>query len=368
MTQTTGPATGLPVNWALATRTGSGLVLPGPAVDAHEALREVERLRDGARSGEQHVRRLTGLGAGLPVPEAAVVDRPAWIASAVDGIAALTSEVPLPTSGRIPGVVGRAASGFTASVAGVQMGTLFAFLAARVLGQYDPFGGPATGGTRGDGTGEGDGRLLLVAPNVTAVRTALDVDAEDFALWVCLHEATHRLQFTAVPWLREYFRSEVGRFAGGLSAASSSLADRLPEIARSLRTAAGGGAGSLLEMIQGPEQRAVLDRLLALTTLLEGHAEHVMVEVGPDVVPTVATIRSRFTARRRGGSLLDRLLRLLLGVEAKVRQYEQGRVFVDETVARVGMDGFNAVWTSPDTLPRRAEITDPAAWVARVHG
>lgn len=372
MTETTGPTTGLPVNWALATRTGSGLVLPGPAVDAHDALREVERLRDGARTGEEHVRRLTGLGAGLPVPEAAVVDRPAWIASAVDGIAALTAEVPLPARGRTPGVLGRAASAATASVAGVQMGTLLAFLAARVLGQYDPFAGRDTAGRtddpRGDGAGEGDGRLLLVAPNVTAVRTALRVDAEDFALWVCLHEATHRLQFTAVPWLREHFRAEVGRFAGGLSDASSSLAERLPEIARSLRGARGGGAASLLEMVQGPEQRAVLDRLLALTTLLEGHAEHVMDEVGPDVVPSVATIRSRFTARRRGGSLLDRLLRLLLGMEAKVRQYEQGRVFVDETVARVGMDGFNAVWTSPETLPRRAEITDPAAWVARVHG
>ena len=93
-----------------------------------------------------------------------------------------------------------------------------------------------------------------------------------------------------------------------------------------------------------------------------------MDEVGPGVVPSVTTIRARFGERRRGGGLVDRLLRALLGVEAKVRQYEQGRVFVDAVVRRVGMDGFNAVWTSPDTLPRRAEITEPDAWIARVHG
>ena len=352
---------GLPVRWDVAAATGGRLVRPGPAVTRPEADAEVARLREGARRGEEHVRTLTGLGAGLPVPEAAVVDRPGWVASAVDGIAALTSGVDLrrPDDDRpAPGRLGRAAAAVSSAGAGVQMGTLLAFLAARVLGQYDPFGGPGA-----------TGRLLLVAPNVSAVRTGLDVDAEDFALWVCLHEATHRLQFTAVPWLRDHFRDEVSTFAGGAVALADEGAagalDRLPEIVRAVRS---GSRTSLLEVLQGPEQRAVLDRLLALTTLLEGHAEHVMDEVGPAVVPTVATIRERFGARRRGGSPVDRLLRVLLGVDAKIRQYEQGRVFVDTVVARVGMAGFNAAWTSPETLPHRSEITDPSAWIARVHG
>ncbi len=359
------PGTGLPVRWDLATATGGRLVRPGPAVAPAEADAEVARLRSGARRGEEHVRTLTSLGGGLPVPDAAVVDRPGWVASAVAGIAALTSDVDVRRSGadpddtdvapRVPGAIAGAAAAVTASAAGVQMGTLLAFLAARVLGQYDPFGGA-----------DGAGRLLLVAPNVSAVRSALDVDAEDFALWVCLHEATHRLQFTAVPWLRDHFRAEVTAFASGVAgAAGPDALERLPGIVRALRS---GGQVSILEVLQGPEQRAVLDRLLALATLLEGHAEHVMDEVGPSVVPTVATIRRRFGARRRGGSLVDRLLRMLLGVDAKVRQYEQGRRFVDEVVGRVGMAGFNAAWTSPHTLPLRAEITDPSAWIARVHG
>lgn len=355
MTVQDAATTGLPVRWDLAATTGSHLVPPGPAVSAAEAAAEVARLSDGARVGEGHVRELTGLGEGLAIPEADVVDRPSWIASATEGIAELTSQVRLPTvRSSSPGVVARAASGVTATVAAAQMGGLLSFLSTKVLGQYDPFAGPEHGG-----------RLLLVAPNIMAAREALDVDADDFALWVCVHEATHRLQFTAVPWLRDHFRDEVTSFASGMESGVTAALERLPEIAKALRSRTDV---SLLEMLQGPEQSAILDRLLALTTLLEGHAEHVMDEVGPAVVPSVEVIRRRFTARRRGGGPVDRLLRVLLGVQAKIQQYEQGRVFVDEVVGKVGMAGFNAVWTSPDTLPRRAEITDPDAWVKRVHG
>jgi putative hydrolase len=110
----------------------------------------------------------------------------------------------------------------------------------------------------------------------------------------------------------------------------------------------------------------VLDRLIALSTLLEGHADHVMDAVGPSVVPSVGTIRSRFTARRKGGGLLDRILRTVLGVEAKVRQYAEGAEFTEYVVERVGMDGFNAIWTSAETLPTRAEIAEPMTWLRRV--
>jgi coenzyme F420 biosynthesis associated uncharacterized protein len=123
----------------------------------------------------------------------------------------------------------------------------------------------------------------------------------------------------------------------------------------------------LLELLQTPEQREVLDRVLALTTLLEGHADYVMDAVGPTVVPSVATIRSRFSERRQGGGLLDRLIRAVLGVDAKIKQYEVGAEFTTAVINQIGMSGFNAVWTSPETLPTRAELADAASWVRRVH-
>jgi coenzyme F420 biosynthesis associated uncharacterized protein len=330
---------------------------PGPEVPREEAERVVEQLREVTGPAEAHVRELTGLGAGLPLLPGDVVDRRGWVSAAADGLAALTD-------GALPTGASRAIGPVLAGSAGVQAGMVLAYLGGRVLGQYDPFGGP-------DGNDDKSGRLLLVAPNIIAAQRALDVPEDDFRLWVCLHECTHRLQFTAVSWLRGYFASEVRRFLTGLDETATNALARLPEAIRATRRRtedSSGGPIGLMELLQSPQQREVFDRLIALSTLLEGHADHVMDAVGPTVVPSVATIRARFTARRRGGGVLDRILRTVLGVDAKVKQYAVGAAFTRHVVDEVGMAGFNAVWTSPETLPLRAEMSDPAAWVRRVHG
>lgn len=108
--------------------------------------------------------------------------------------------------------------------------------------------------------------------------------------------------------------------------------------------------------------------MTAVMSLLEGHADVVMDDVGPQVVPSVEQIRARFDQRRKGRGSADRLLRRLLGLEAKMRQYRDGAVFCRAVQDAVGVDGFNQVWTSPDTLPTAREITEPALWLQRVHG
>ncbi|MFD2417562.1 zinc-dependent metalloprotease [Amycolatopsis pigmentata] len=342
------------VDWSLAASTGAFLVRGGPSVSPEEARLAVSELRELTQPAENHVRGLTGLGSGLPLRPGEVVDRPGWVRSAAAGLDALTSRAlkSLPANPLGPILAGSA---------GVQTGVVLAFLASRVLGQYDPFGGS-----------DSSGRLLLVAPNVVTAQQALDVPGRDFRMWVCLHESTHRLQFTAVGWLKDYFADEVERLVGGLTGNNGeSLPDllgRIPDAVREARRTKADGVLALGQLLRSPEQRAVFDRLLALSTLLEGHADYVMDAVGPGVVPSVETIRARFTVRRRGGGILDRVLRSLLGVDAKIRQYAQGAAFTRQVVDRVGMEGFNAVWTSPNTLPTRAEIADPAAWVRRVHG
>jgi coenzyme F420 biosynthesis associated uncharacterized protein len=344
-----------PVDWSVAISTGQALARGGPVVAPEEARAAVREMRDITSVAEQHVRDLTGLGHGLPLRDGEVVDRPGWVAAAAQGIASLTDGV-------LPGTYGGALGKTLSGAAGVQAGMVLAFLSSRVLGQYDPFGGDAD-----------SGRLLLVAPNVVAAQRALSVPAADFRMWVCLHECTHRLQFTAVPWLRGYFSGEVGRLLSSIDDGGLDTLSRLPEVLRTAKERLRSGAAQLgpmgmIELFQSPEQRALLDNLLALSTLLEGHADHVMDAVGPQVVPTVAVIRRRFAERRKGGGLLDRVLRSLLGVDAKVRQYAEGSAFTRQVVESVGMTGFNAVWTSPETLPTRAEIADPALWLHRVHG
>jgi coenzyme F420 biosynthesis associated uncharacterized protein len=248
---------------------------------------------------------------------------------------------------------------------------LLSFMSSRVLGQYETFA-PASRDL--PGAEEGGGRLLLVAPNIVHVERELEVDPHDFRLWVCLHEETHRTQFTAVPWLRDHLQGEIQSFLGETEMDPMTVLERIREAAQSL---AGGrpegerdedGGRSLVELVQTPAQREILGRLTAVMSLLEGHADFVMDGVGPSVVPSVAEIREKFQQRRaKGASRLDLALRRLLGLDAKLRQYRDGERFVRAVVEEVGMDGFNRVWTSPNTLPTKAEIAAPADWIARVH-
>ncbi len=339
------------VDWDLAISTARRLARPGPVIPREEADHAVAGLRAITAEAESHVRELTGLGLGLPLRGGDVVDRAGWAEAAVHSLASLTEDA-------LPKRTGKVVGGVLAGGAGVQAGMVLAYLSSRVLGQYDPFGSA------------NEGRLLLVAPNIVAAQQALDVPDEDFWMWVCLHECTHRLQFTAVPWLRDYFKEQVAAFIGSLDDSADNVLGRLPELLKSARSrpdpSASPGAVGVMELIQSPAQREVFDRLMALSTLLEGHADHVMDAVGPTVVPSVSTIRQRFTVRRKGGGLLDRVLRTLLGIDAKMKQYAEGAKFTGHIVDAVGMDGFNRVWTSPETLPLRAEITDPDAWLRRV--
>jgi coenzyme F420 biosynthesis associated uncharacterized protein len=345
----TGP-TGSPIDWTVAAVTAQRLLPTGPVVPAEEAATAVRQLRALSVTAEQHVRELTGLDDGQPPRPAEVVDRPGWVDAAAEGLCRLLADYRIP-EGRSRRVL--------ATTAGVQVGVALAFLASRVLGQYDPFGGPS----------EDPGRLLLVAPNVVTVGRTLNVPAAEFQMWVCLHEATHRLQFNAVPWLREHFASQVQSFVAATEDPDTmaKMIGRLPAALRGARRGEASDALSVLALLQDSEQRAVLDRLLSLATLLEGHADHVMDAVGPSVVPSVRLIRQRFTARRQGGGLAERVLRAVLGIDAKLRQYAEGAAFTQHVVDTVGMDGFNAVWTSPETLPTRAEIVDPAAWLYRMN-
>ncbi|MER7954791.1 MULTISPECIES: zinc-dependent metalloprotease [unclassified Streptomyces] len=362
------------VDWNLAVATATRLVKPGPEVSREEARDVVAELRRHAKASEEHVRAFTRMIPDGHEPRdtpVLVVDRAGWIKANVAGFRELLSPLLDKMQERRTNTPGGTVLGAVGGkVTGVELGMLLSFLASRILGQYETFA-PAT---RELPAGEnGGGRLLLVAPNIVHVERELAVDPHDFRLWVCLHEETHRTQFTAVPWLRDHLQGEIQSFLGATEVDPSTVVERLREAAQALAGSRPEGeegepSPSLVELVQTPEQREILGRLTAVMSLLEGHADYVMDGVGPEVVPSVADIREKFQQRRaRGASRLDLALRKLLGLDAKLRQYRDGERFVRAVVDEVGMDGFNRVWTSPNTLPTKAEIAAPADWIARVH-
>ncbi|MFI6941188.1 zinc-dependent metalloprotease [Streptomyces sp. NPDC050418] len=370
MTSIGGAAQGM-VDWNLAVATATRLVRPGPEVSRDEARAIVAELRRHAKSSEEHVRSFTRMATDAehdtPVM---VVDRPGWVRANVAGFRAVLKPLLEKMHERRGGGPGGAVLGAVGGkVTGVELGMLLSFLASRVLGQYETFAPPTKDLP---GSSNGGGRLLLVAPNIVHVERELDVDPHDFRLWVCLHEETHRTQFTGVPWLRDHLEGEIQSFLGETEVDPMTVLERFREAASALAgnktEGADDDAPSLVEIVQTPAQREILGRLTAVMSLLEGHADYVMDGVGPGVVPSVGEIREKFKERRaKGASRLDMALRKLLGLDAKLRQYRDGERFVRAVVDEVGMDGFNRVWTSPNTLPTKAEIAKPADWVARVH-
>lgn len=332
------------MDWDLATSTAAHLGPTGPTVTLDEATSVVVNLRVLADEAATHVAAYTGLDPLVPDAGVRVVDRPAWAAANVAGLRTVIKPLVDKLAGKP--LVNNTAS---AKIAGLQAGALLAYLSGKVLGQYEVFD-------------QNPGQLLLVAPNIVSVERKIRADPRDFRLWVCIHEVTHRTQFTGVPWLRDHFLGEVQTYV----AASEPSGQLLRSAGKILEAARGREGTSLLDAMQTPEQKAILDRLTALLTLLEGHAEFVMDGVGPDVIGSVERIRAAFDRRRAAANPVEQYLRRLLGIDIKLRQYAEGRKFVSTVVDRIGMSSFNHVFDSAGTLPVLSELSDPDAWVARV--
>ena len=348
------------VDWDVASATAARLVPPGPRLSLDEAVATVESLRTLADQAAAHVRDFTGLDAAGDTAAVAVVDRPGWVRSNVEGFRVLVDPVLESVLAKRRSTVSPMVAAIGSKATGVEVGALLAYLSTRVLGQFELFGPVPDGAT-------GGGRLTLVAPTIVATERAMSVDPHDFRLWVCLHEVTHRTQFAAAPWLRDHVQELMRSYLSASDLDPAAVLGRLRAAVGSLADIVRGRSDlSLLEVIQTPEQRDVLDRVTGLMSLLEGHADVVMDGVGPAVVPSVDAIRAKFERRRRSGNRFEQALRRLFGIEMKMKQYAEGARFVRAVVDAVGMDGFNRVWSGPEWLPDAVEIRDPDRWLARV--
>ncbi|GAA3696889.1 zinc-dependent metalloprotease [Arthrobacter ginkgonis] len=365
------------INWKLAADAAARLGSAGPKLTNTDREDVVADLRRHADASVAHVHRITGLEAARDLRDSQVliVDRASWARANTHSFEALLD----PALRRLGEKKGSQLSESTVALSGfltgAEMGAILAFLSSKVLGQYDPFSGLLRP------SASAGGRLMLVAPNIVEVERELGVEPADFRLWVCLHEQTHRVQFAAAPWLRDHLRDQISRLAESLVETTDGLGERLLGVAREAlgaRNAAdekpsgspGGeeaeGAPGLLAVLKDPQDQAVLSHLTAVMSLLEGHANVVMDAVDASIVPTVRTIRQRFNRRGENRSALEKWVRRLLGLDAKMRQYADGQKFVQRIVDRVGMERFNVIWERPEHLPTERELHHPDEWIDRM--
>ena len=337
------------IDWTLASQVARGVARLQPAGDPAP----FEVLEGPAEESERLVSAYTGLVPATPVPTAEAVGRDEWVDAnlrSLKGVLEPVSDKLGEGFGPLGGVV---SSGLAALLA-AEAGAISGFLAGRVLGQYEfpilDTDAPA--------------RLLFVAPNLGQAAGALAAEPDQLLRWVALHETTHALQFGAVPWLREHLASSVTELLGGMSFEGGSLL-KLPDLADIKGFADRVREDGIATLALGPERKELFNSMQALMAVLEGYAEHVMDAVGHDVLDDLPALRGALDRRRRERSGFLRVLERLIGMDLKLRQYEQGKRFCDAVVARGGIEALNRAWESPGAMPTLAELDDPVAWLAR---
>ena len=344
------------VDWPLAERIALAISGDGPAWPGSEG-----ELRSESERAGRLVARYTGLKVRADLPQAELIGRDEWARLNIDSFRAMSGGVEAVLAQRMQEKDGEGGGGgigarITSAATGAEVGLLVGYLSQRVIGQYDI---ALLGPTRAP-------RLLFVGPNLSAARERLDVDRDLFLRWIALHETTHAVQFAGVPWLRGH----LGAIAAELfeqAAVEVKPGELLSKLTRMnprelLRSASNGELATLLWT---DDQKALVDRLMAAMTVVEGYAEHVMDAVGHELDPGYAEMRRRLDRDRERRGALDKVVSKLLGLDMKMAQYVRGKRFCDAVAERAGIRALNTVWSGPEALPTDAEIEDPDAWIER---
>jgi coenzyme F420 biosynthesis associated uncharacterized protein len=341
------------IDWILAEKiagyvAGSGDA-PAPQTDLAALAGEAER----------RVVRYTRLEPARPLPRPEGIDRREWVRANVAAMRRMLDPV-LERAGAGLGPLRPPVQLALGLMVTTEVAVVLGYLGQRVLGQYELV-------LLDEGPDDRPPRLLFVLPNLGAAVKSFSAPEDEFMTWVTLHEVTHAVQFAGVPWLQGH----VGGLVRELLKSAELRIDkprklRLPGTAELRRIGSALRAGDLISIFTTPAERDTLDRVQAVMAVIEGHAEHVMDAVAPDLLPSLPTLRTALDRRRKSQSGLSRLLAKLLGLELKLRQYEQGKFFCDAIVRAAGTHALVHVFSGPDALPTLAELTDPPAWLARV--
>ncbi len=341
------------IDWILAEKIAGYL-----AGTANGHLPAVD-LRALAEESEARVIAYTGLQPTRPLPDPEGITRKEWISTNITSMRSLLDPV-LERAGEGMGPLRPAVQlGVGFAVTG-EVGIVLGYLAQRVLGQYELV-------LLDEAIPDRPPRLLFVLPNLGQAVQSFEAEEQEFMTWVALHEVTHAVQFAGVPWLhphlarliRELLRSAEVRIDTPRKLRMPT-ADEVRRAGRAVRE------GDFITLVTTDAERETLDRVQAVMAVIEGHAEHVMDAVAPDLLPSLPQLRAALDRRRKSQSGLSRVVGRLLGMDMKLRQYERGKFFCDAVVKAYGTEALHTVFAGPEALPTLAELDAPERWMARI--
>ena len=348
---------GAAVDWSLAQRVAVRAAGREPFAESYHYASLATDFDELTAQAEQQVAEATGLVSSAGAARARVTDRPGWVAANIASFQRLLR----PLTDRLEENMASSPFAPVASrIAGVEMGMVLGWMSSRVLGQYDLL-------VIEDEDPADQDIVYYVGPNVLGLEKKFSFPPREFRHWLALHEVTHRAQFTGIPWMREHFLGLVQATVDSVDPDPKRFLDGLGRVAGELREGRNPlDDGGVMAVLASPDQRAVLDRVAGLMSLLEGHGDVTMDRAGADQIPSANRFGTVLRQRRQQANPAAKLLQKLIGLEAKLKQYEQGERFIERVEATGGTELLDRAWEDPENLPTIAEIRDPEAWIRRV--
>jgi len=347
-----------PVAWDLAERVAVRVAGREPFADSYHHDSLGPDFAELTAEAEEIVARETGLRSLAGPARARVTDRAGWVHANINAFQRMLHPLTDKLGERLDDDA--IAAKVTRSVAGVEVGALLGWMSTRVLGQYDLLI------VEEEGDAEQD-FVYYVGPNVLAIEKRFGFPPREFRLWLAIHEVTHRAQFTGVPWLRGHFLGLVNQTLDSVDPDPKRVVEALR---RAVSEAMAGRnpleEGGLAALFANDDQRAVLQQIGGMMSLLEGHGDVTMDRAAKDRIPSAPRFSRVLKQRRAKASPGAKLLQQVIGLEAKMNQYAQGEAFIEAVESAGGRSLLDTAWEGPDRLPSLAEIREPQRWIERV--
>lgn len=345
------------IDWALAERVAVKVAGREPFAQSYHYQSLAPDFTEFTEQAEELVAQTTGLRSLAGPARARVTDRNGWVRANIASFQRLLRplldkfELRLSSASMSP---------LTRKAAGAEMGAMLGWMSTRVLGQYDLL-------IIEEENPEDQDLVYYVGPNVLALEKLFAFPPREFRLWLALHEVTHRAQFTGVSWMRPHFLGLVEASMDAVDPDPKRFIAAIDRVADAIRNGNNPlSDGGIMALVASPEQRQVLDQISGLMSLLEGHGDVTMDRAGEGLIPSAERFGRVLRQRRQSANGLAKLLQQLIGLEAKINQYEQGEKFIAAVEKAGGTALLDHVWETPDNLPSIIEIRDPELWIRRL--
>jgi coenzyme F420 biosynthesis associated uncharacterized protein len=346
-----------PVDWSMAERVAVRVGGRDPFQSSYHYDSLAPDFAQLTGEAEELVAAATGLRSLSGPARARVTDRAGWVRANIKSFSRLLR----PITDKLDERMGSSKlTPLARRATGAELGALLGWMSTRVLGQYDLL-------VIEDEEPDEQDVVYYVGPNVLALEKRFAFPPREFRLWLALHEVTHRAQFTGVPWMRGHFLGLVKQSLGSVDPDPKRFLEAIRRVAEGVRDGRNPlDDGGIVALLATPEQSEVLQQVGGLMSLLEGHGDVTMDRAGAGLIPSADRFSRVLRQRRRNISPAARLVQRLIGLEAKMNQYEQGEQFIAAVEAEGGPALLNRAFDAPANLPSLAEIRAPRDWIDRV--